>query len=281
MRFYRDFIGRGARRSSPASSPSWWCRRGGAIPGASAERGHVRRDLVLHGSPTSAPTRSWRPLASSGRPWTGSWRCRSRPCSRHSTPPTARVSSGTGEGTSWRSSAMRRLPSIVRHGSSLPTPLSTMHMYPIDGAAPGSQSRRRRSAIAESRWAQVIVGVDPDPGKAEELRCGPSDYWEALHPVFRRWRLRQFHDGRGGSQRVRDETATTIRAWPRSSAATTRTTPSGSTRTLTGVDRHGARGRIGPGRPCPGRLMSTADVAVVGGGPARLSASRSPATAKP
>jgi len=28
----------------------------------------------------------------------------------------------------------------------------------------------------------VIVGVDPDPAKAEELRSWTVDYWEALHP---------------------------------------------------------------------------------------------------
>jgi FAD/FMN-containing dehydrogenase len=28
----------------------------------------------------------------------------------------------------------------------------------------------------------VMVGVDPDPAKAEELRRWTVDYWEALHP---------------------------------------------------------------------------------------------------
>ena len=34
----------------------------------------------------------------------------------------------------------------------------------------------------DCRFSQVIVGVDPDPAKADELRTYAVDYWEALHP---------------------------------------------------------------------------------------------------
>jgi FAD/FMN-containing dehydrogenase len=31
-------------------------------------------------------------------------------------------------------------------------------------------------------WAQVIVGVDPDPGNKERIVTWATDYWHALHP---------------------------------------------------------------------------------------------------
>ncbi len=70
----------------------------------------------------------------------------------------------------------------VEHGSRLPTWKSTVHMYPIDGAASEPSETATPWAYRSSRWAQVIVGVDPDPAKAGELRSWTVDYWEALHP---------------------------------------------------------------------------------------------------
>ena len=73
---------------------------------------------------------------------------------------------------------------IERHlqFAQVPTPLSTMHLYPIDGAVhdvgPGDTAFSYREAI----WSQVIVGVDPDPGKAAEITRWTKEYWEALHP---------------------------------------------------------------------------------------------------
>jgi FAD/FMN-containing dehydrogenase len=87
----------------------------------------------------------------------------------------------------WRHDFVRELPdeAIERHvefGARRPTLHSTMHLYPVDGAVqdlgPGDTAFRHRDAL----WSQVIVGVDPDPGKADELRSFAVDYWEALHP---------------------------------------------------------------------------------------------------
>jgi FAD/FMN-containing dehydrogenase len=69
----------------------------------------------------------------------------------------------------------------ARLGSTLPTPQSTMHLYPLNGAAArigaGDTAYRHRQA----RWSQVIVGVDPDRAKAEELREWTVGYYDALH----------------------------------------------------------------------------------------------------
>jgi FAD/FMN-containing dehydrogenase len=70
----------------------------------------------------------------------------------------------------------------VEHGSQLPTLHSTMHLYPIDGAAGRPATGDTAFAFRGSRWAQVIVGVDPDPAKAEEIRAWARSYHEALHP---------------------------------------------------------------------------------------------------
>jgi len=34
----------------------------------------------------------------------------------------------------------------------------------------------------DAKWAQVIVGVDPDPANNERLISWARSYWEALHP---------------------------------------------------------------------------------------------------
>lgn len=87
----------------------------------------------------------------------------------------------------WRHDFVRELPdeAIDRHvefGKRRPTLHSTMHLYPVDGAVhdtgPTDTPFRHRDAL----WSQVIVGVDPDPSKADELRSFAVGYWEALHP---------------------------------------------------------------------------------------------------
>jgi FAD/FMN-containing dehydrogenase len=70
----------------------------------------------------------------------------------------------------------------MEHAHAMPTPQSTMHLYPIDGAthnvAPGETAWRYRG----SRYGQVIVGVDPEPGKAGDLAAWTQAYHDALHP---------------------------------------------------------------------------------------------------
>ena len=35
----------------------------------------------------------------------------------------------------------------------------------------------------DANWAQVIVGVNPDPADNEQIIAWTRDYWEALHPT--------------------------------------------------------------------------------------------------
>jgi FAD/FMN-containing dehydrogenase len=74
---------------------------------------------------------------------------------------------------------------VARHvefGNALPTPLSTMHLYPIDGAA----GRVAKDATAwnyrDAKWGQVMVGVSPDPADNEKMIAWTKAYWDAMHP---------------------------------------------------------------------------------------------------
>ena len=70
----------------------------------------------------------------------------------------------------------------VRHGSRLPTLFSTMHLYPINGAAHRAASGDTPWQYRDATWSSVIVGVDPDPANRENITKWARDYWEALHP---------------------------------------------------------------------------------------------------
>jgi FAD/FMN-containing dehydrogenase len=70
----------------------------------------------------------------------------------------------------------------VKHGSAIPTEKSTMHLYPINGAAHRVGNSDTPWAYRDSTWAQVIVGVDPDPANNDRIISWTKEYWEALHP---------------------------------------------------------------------------------------------------
>lgn len=70
----------------------------------------------------------------------------------------------------------------IEHGSKIPTMHSTTHLYPVDGACHEIANEETAWANREARWAQVIVGVDPDPDKADEVTNWCKDYFDALKP---------------------------------------------------------------------------------------------------
>ena len=70
----------------------------------------------------------------------------------------------------------------VKYGDRLPSPHSTMHLYPIDGAARRVGKGDTAFSFREARFAEVIVGVDPDPANNPRLMRWAKDYWLALHP---------------------------------------------------------------------------------------------------
>jgi FAD/FMN-containing dehydrogenase len=70
-----------------------------------------------------------------------------------------------------------------KYGANLPTGLSSMHLYPIDGAAARVGSGDTAFAYRNGGWAGVIVGVDPDPANNEAITSWTKDFWEELHPT--------------------------------------------------------------------------------------------------
>jgi hypothetical protein len=70
----------------------------------------------------------------------------------------------------------------VKHGSDIPTLHSTMHLYPINGAAHRVGKHDTAWSYRDATWAQVIVGVDPNPAHNEKIIGWTKTYWEALHP---------------------------------------------------------------------------------------------------
>ncbi|TDC55066.1 FAD-binding oxidoreductase [Actinomadura sp. KC345] len=69
-----------------------------------------------------------------------------------------------------------------RYGSEIPTDLSTMHLYPIDGAAHRVGADDTAWSYRDAVWSGVFAGIDPDPVNAEVIRRWCVDYSEALHP---------------------------------------------------------------------------------------------------
>ena len=87
----------------------------------------------------------------------------------------------------WRADFFKELgPEVgaqhLKFGSQIPTPLSQMHIYPISGAASRVANDATPWAYRNANYAEVIVGVDPDPSNAEVITDWCKSYWEALHP---------------------------------------------------------------------------------------------------
>jgi FAD/FMN-containing dehydrogenase len=87
----------------------------------------------------------------------------------------------------WKGDFVKELPdaAIEAHmacAAKLPSVLSGMHLYPVDGAV----HRQKKDATAwgyrDAAWSMVIFGVDPDPAKAPALKQWAQDYWNAVHP---------------------------------------------------------------------------------------------------
>ncbi len=70
----------------------------------------------------------------------------------------------------------------IRRGSRPPTPLSTMHMYPVDGKANSVAPDATAFSYRDAKWSMVINGIDPDPANADRVTTWAREYWSAVHP---------------------------------------------------------------------------------------------------
>jgi len=64
----------------------------------------------------------------------------------------------------------------------IPTGLSTMHLYPIDGAAHQTGPDDTAWAYRDATWSGVIAGIDPDPANADAIKQWSVEYSDALRP---------------------------------------------------------------------------------------------------
>ncbi len=92
-----------------------------------------------------------------------------------------------GEQWYWRADFVKEIPdgaveNHARFGAELPTMKSTMHLYPIDGAAHDVAGSDTAWSYRDALWASVFAGVDPDPENVDAIRRWSVDYFEALHP---------------------------------------------------------------------------------------------------
>ncbi len=68
-----------------------------------------------------------------------------------------------------------------RYADTIPTPLSTMHMYPISGAAARVAQDATAFAYRDGGWAGVIAGIDADSANLPAASQWAQDYWRELH----------------------------------------------------------------------------------------------------
>ncbi|MGW3412263.1 FAD-binding oxidoreductase [Streptomyces sp. NPDC000888] len=87
----------------------------------------------------------------------------------------------------WRADFVNEVPNEAaelhaKFAAELPTWKSTMHLYPIDGAAHDHAPTDTAWSYRDARWASVYAGVDADPANADLIKRWTVDYFDALHP---------------------------------------------------------------------------------------------------
>jgi hypothetical protein len=78
------------------------------------------------------------------------------------------------------------IPIHRRYGETIPTPLSTMHMYPISGAAARVPEDATAFAYRNGGWVGVTVGIDPDPANRlvqVKRRYDPTNLFHLNHNI--------------------------------------------------------------------------------------------------
>jgi FAD/FMN-containing dehydrogenase len=87
----------------------------------------------------------------------------------------------------WKGDFVKSLPDAaidahIAHAARVPSPLSLMHLYPIDGAIHRRSSAATAWNCRDAAWSMVIAGIDPEPANAAAIKQWARGYWEAVHP---------------------------------------------------------------------------------------------------
>jgi FAD/FMN-containing dehydrogenase len=108
----------------------------------------------------------------------------------------------------WKGDFVNELPDAaidahLAHAARLPSALSLMHLYPIDGAVHRLKTDATAWSHRGAAWSLVICAVDPDPAKALALKQWAQDYWTAVHPFNLEGAYANFMMDDEGEARVR------------------------------------------------------------------------------
>lgn len=108
----------------------------------------------------------------------------------------------------WKGDFVKTLPDAaidthLAHAAKLPSALSGMHLYPIDGAVQRLAKDSTAWGYRDAAWSMVIIGVDPDPAKNPALKQWVRDYWAAVHPFNLEGAYANFMMDDEGEARVR------------------------------------------------------------------------------
>jgi FAD/FMN-containing dehydrogenase len=108
----------------------------------------------------------------------------------------------------WKADFIREIPDAAveeheRYAARLPTLLSQMHLYPMDGAPHRVPEGETAFSYRDANWNQVIVGVDPDPANRDRIIDWTRAYWSAIHPYSEGGAYVNFLMGDEGGERVR------------------------------------------------------------------------------
>jgi FAD/FMN-containing dehydrogenase len=92
-----------------------------------------------------------------------------------------------GEQWYWKADFVNEIPDEaveihLKYGAQLPTWKSTMHLYPIDGAAGRVPKEATAWNYRDAKWGMVMAGISPDPADNAHMIEWARSYWRELHP---------------------------------------------------------------------------------------------------
>jgi FAD/FMN-containing dehydrogenase len=87
----------------------------------------------------------------------------------------------------WKGDFVKELPDAAIHkhiadAANLPSVLSGIHLYPIDGAVHRQKQEATAWGYRDATWSMIIAGIDPDPAMATTLKEWAQACWRAVHP---------------------------------------------------------------------------------------------------
>lgn len=93
----------------------------------------------------------------------------------------------SGQQHYWRGDFLKEIsdesiPKHLEHASRMPTPLSLVHFYPINGAVHRVGRNDTAFSHRDVLLAHVIAGIDPEPENKEKITHWCKSYFDTVHP---------------------------------------------------------------------------------------------------